>query len=245
VRAPTVIDAEPEGMGQRVEGALPPPIPRHGKQIFLGTSSGRRLIRHFWMAGGTVLSDGGSGPRFISVVFRSPDVAPAFDVLRTLDRMVSTATIEGLMRSKRPWPGAPSILNIGLVERFGRARGTHKLALIDPHQKVGIGSIHADMVPYQGRRDPWSDAADPSRAELEAMHGNMRCALRSSIGSGAGALGPSWAYLLYHRRKSACRPYGGGTVDFVPLGGRTAHHHTACRNGPLENAARKAPEEGG
>ncbi len=245
VRNRTVLAVDPEMLQRRAEGAMFLSVRRHGKQLFLELSSGGWLTWHFGMTGEPVLFDGENGPRFPRVVFRFPDGALAFDDPRMLGRIGWTATIEEFVLLKKLGPDALSISKREFVERFGRARGAIKPALMDQHRMAGIGNIYADEVLYQSRLDPRTDATELSTEDLEAMYRNMRRVLRLSIDRGTEFSRFPRTYLLHHRRKGASCPYCGGTVDTLTLGGRTAYYCPACQNGPRENTSRKAAEDAG
>ncbi|MBI0582599.1 MAG: hypothetical protein ISF22_00070 [Methanomassiliicoccus sp.] len=230
VRNPTVLGPmEPEELRRRVGGAMFLSARRHGKQLFLELSSGGWLTWHFGMTGEPVLFSNGDVPRFPRVLFRFADETLAFDDPRMLGRIGWTPTVEEFVRRKRLGPDALAITSKEFVDRFGRARGALKPALMDQHRMAGMGNIYSDEVLFQSRLDPRTGADSLDRGELEAVHRVMRRVLRMSIARGTDFSRFPRTYLLHHRRKGASCPGCGGTTETVTLGGRTTYYCPACQ----------------
>jgi formamidopyrimidine-DNA glycosylase len=230
VRNRTVLALEPEELERRTLGARFLSVRRHGKQLFLELSSGGWLTWHFGMTGDPVLfSD--REPRYPRVLFHFPDATLAHDDPRMLGRIGWTPSVEEFVRHKRLGPDALSISRQEFVERFSRARGAVKPALMDQHRMAGIGNIYADEVLFQCRLDPQAPAAFLSTKDLVAMHRTMRRVLRMSIERGTDFTTFPRTYLLHHRRRGAACPLCGGTVHAVTLGGRTTYFCPSCQRG--------------
>jgi formamidopyrimidine-DNA glycosylase len=240
VRNSTVLAVRAEELEQRAQGAMFLSVHRHGKQLFLELSSGGWLTWHFGMTGEPVLFEH-EEPRFPRVLFHFADATLAHDDPRMLGRIGWTASVEEYVRRKKLGPDALSISKSEFVERFSRARGAVKPAVMDQHRMAGIGNIYADEVLFQGRLDPRAEVSSLSTRELETMHRNMRRVLRLSIDKGTDFSRFPRTYLLHHRYKGAACPDCGGTVDTVTLGGRTTYFCPACQKS--RGAARRVEEE--
>jgi formamidopyrimidine-DNA glycosylase len=231
VRNRTVLAIAPEELERRTRGAMFLSVHRHGKQLFLELSSGGWLTWHFGMTGEPVLFRDGEEPRFPRVLFHFPDAVLAHDDPRMLGRIGWTATVEEFISRKRLGPDALSISRSDFVERFARARGAVKPALMDQHRMAGVGNIYADEVLFQTRLDPRTEVGRLSRRDLEKMHRNMRRVLRLSIDRGTDLSRFPRSYLLHHRHRGASCPGCGGAVETVTLGGRTTYFCPACQDG--------------
>ncbi|MDW5564269.1 MAG: DNA-formamidopyrimidine glycosylase family protein [Methanomassiliicoccus sp.] len=232
VRNRTVLGAMgPEELERKVEGGMFLSVRRHGKQLFLELSSRGWLTWHFGMTGEPVLFEDDEVTRFPRVLFHFDRSTLAFDDPRMLGRIGWTEDWEEFVHRKGLGPDALVISKDDFAERFGRARGAIKPALLDQHRMAGIGNIYADEVLFQSRIDPRTEASALSREDLEAMHRIMRRVLRLSIDRGTDFSAFPRSYLLHHRSKGARCPGCGGTVRTTTLGGRTTYFCPACQGG--------------
>ena len=229
VRSPIALAMGAEELEDRTRGAMFMSARRHGKQLFLELSSGGWITWHFGMTGEPVrFTD--REPRFPRVLFHFEDATLAHDDPRMLGRIGWAPSVEEFVRRKRLGPDALSISRADFADRFSRARGAVKPALMDQHRMAGIGNIYADEVLFQSRIDPRTETSSLSGKDLERMHRNMRRILKLAIERGADFTRFPGTYILHHRRKGADCPGCGGTVDTLILGGRTAYFCPACQH---------------
>jgi formamidopyrimidine-DNA glycosylase len=146
-----------------------------------------------------------------------------------LGRIGLTTTVEEFVQRKKLGPDALTISKKDFLDRFGRARGAIKPALMDQHRLAGVGNIYADEILFQSRLDPRADLKGLDRQVLATVHTNMKRVLRLSIERGTDFSKLPDTFLLHHRRKGAPCPHCGGTTETLTLGGRTTYYCPACQ----------------
>jgi formamidopyrimidine-DNA glycosylase len=206
---------------------------RHGKQLFLELSRGKWLTWHFGMTGEPVffeqLSDEPPYDRFL---FTFEHGYLGFEDPRMLGRIGVVGSPEEFIRRKRLGPDALSIRESEFVDKFGKAKGAAKSALMDQHKLAGVGNIYSDEILFQCRMDPRTDLSSVEEPDLRCLHKAMRKVLLKSVEVGTDFKKLPKTYLLHYRKKGSVCPKCGGTMETLTLNGRTSYFCPACQRRP-------------
>jgi len=179
---------DPAGVAAELEGERIVAVDRRGKYLIVRFESGRVLLIHLRMTGNLLHGSGAWLPhpdphrRAVVRLDDGSDVAYR-DVRRFgtwllvepgelepyLDDRVGREPLERSFTTKR------------LAETLAGRRTPVKAAILDQRRLAGVGNIYADEALWRARIHPQRPAGELGPAELKALHGGIRTALKAGI----------------------------------------------------------------
>nr|WP_295661443.1 bifunctional DNA-formamidopyrimidine glycosylase/DNA-(apurinic or apyrimidinic site) lyase [Polymorphobacter sp.] len=227
--------AFPDGLVQRLTGAVVTGIERRAKYGLIATDRDDTLVFHLGMSGRMRLDPAEIGKHDHAVFTTGDGQVVAFNDARrfgSLD-LVPTADVATYPAfvALGPEPLGPSLTPAYLKAAFAGRTAPIKPLLLDQRIVAGLGNIYACEALYIAGIDPRRAAGSVSLAKLKALVPAIHETLESSIAAGGsslrdhaqvdGTLGYfQKSFCVYGREGEAC-PDGRGTVERIVQGGRS------------------------
>ncbi|UAJ11686.1 bifunctional DNA-formamidopyrimidine glycosylase/DNA-(apurinic or apyrimidinic site) lyase [Polymorphobacter megasporae] len=227
--------AFPEGLVQRLTGAVITGIERRAKYGLIATDRGDTLIFHLGMSGRMRLDPAEIGKHDHAVFTTGDGHRVAFNDARrfgSLD-LVPTAEVAAYPAfvALGPEPLGPGLTSAYLKAAFAGRIAPIKPLLLDQRIIAGLGNIYACEALYIAGIDPARPAGSVSAAKLKALVPAIHTTLNAAIAAGGsslrdhvqvdGTLGYfQKSFCVYGREGEAC-PDGRGIVERIVQGGRS------------------------
>jgi formamidopyrimidine-DNA glycosylase len=179
---------DPAAVAAELEGERIVAVDRRGKYLIVRFESGRVLLIHLRMTGNLLHgSSAGLPPAdpHRRAVVRLDDGSDV--VYRDVRRFGTWLLVEPdelepyLVDRVGREPLEPSFTTKRLAEALAGRRTPVKAAILDQRRLAGVGNIYADEALWRARVHPQRPAGELDAAELKALHGGIRTALRAGI----------------------------------------------------------------
>jgi formamidopyrimidine-DNA glycosylase len=179
---------DPAAVAAELEGERIVAVDRRGKYLIVRFESGRVLLIHLRMTGNLLHgSSAGLPPAdpHRRAVVRLDDGSDV--VYRDVRRFGTWLLVEPhelepyLVDRVGREPLERSFTTKRLAEALAGRRTPVKAAILDQRRLAGVGNIYADEALWRARVHPQRPAGELDAAELKALHGGIRTALRAGI----------------------------------------------------------------
>jgi formamidopyrimidine-DNA glycosylase len=179
---------DPARVAAELEGERIVAVDRRGKYLIVRFESGRVLLIHLRMTGNLLHGSGASVPPVDPhqrAVVRLDDGSDV--VYRDVRRfgtwlVVEPDELEPYLRDRVGHePLVRSFTTKRLAEALAGRRTPVKSAILDQRRLAGVGNIYADEALWRARIHPQRPAGEVDLAELKALHGGIRAALKAGI----------------------------------------------------------------
>ena len=179
---------DPAGVAAELEGERIVAVDRRGKYLIVRFESDRVLLIHLRMTGNLLHGSGASVPPVDPhrrAVVRLDDGSDVF--YRDVRRFGTWLLVEP--HELEPYLGdrvgheplERSFTTRRLAEALAGRRTPVKSAILDQRRLAGVGNIYADEALWRARIHPQRPAGEVDLAELKALHGGIRAALKAGI----------------------------------------------------------------
>jgi len=225
-----------------LDGCVVDDVLRKGKQIAIGTRSGRWLIIRLGMSG-QVLSGDSVATKHDHVHVRWTVDGGLPLVFRDARRFGSVIPCRTRAELDAHWqllgPDALSIDSGDLLNRLRSRRKAVKTCLLDQRLLAGVGNIYADESLFRARVHPQAIASRLKQEQIALLAMSVRDVLNEAIDHGGTTLrdfcSPSGgagsyrsAHQVYGREGKPCQVCGGSLVG-SRLGGRASVWCPTCQ----------------
>jgi formamidopyrimidine-DNA glycosylase len=178
---------DPAGVAAELEDERIAAVDRRGKYLIVRFESGRVLLIHLRMTGNLLHVSGALPPADAHqrAVVRLDDGSDV--VYRDVRRFGTWLLIEPeqlepyLVDRVGREPLERSFTTKRLAETLAGRRTPVKAAILDQRRLAGVGNIYADEALWRARVHPQRPAGELDSAELKALHGGIRTALKAGI----------------------------------------------------------------
>lgn len=240
--AGTIHSPPPEAFAARIKGQTFTAVNRRAKYILCELEHDI-LVVHLKMTGRLYVVDDGSQERADKWVHFGLQLDGGkqlrFSDFRKFGRVYLTNDVETITAHIGPEPLSDDFSLAVMHERLARRRKVIKSLLLDQTFVAGIGNIYADEALHRAGIHPTRRSDTLTNAEIEALHGTIRAALREGIEREGASV--SWyrkpdgtqgsmqeVLFAYGREGEPCYTCG-TTIEKIRVGQRGTHYCPTCQ----------------